>query len=305
MLKIVVFQLRPGIGDMCIFLPTLYEISKKYKNSEIYLVTKKRTQSKNFLKDEKYIKKIIYIEDIKLKYKSTLLSLFFFFKDYKISKAFIMHYGLRYFLLCKFLKIKKIFVYGFLKKKENITKKLFEQTKKWLNINNYNNSTILNFKGEFIQRDKILIGIGSSGESRKWNSKNFIFLCNKINEIKKFQFIILGGPQDKKQSKEILFELKKNLDIISLCDYKIYETFKYIKNSYFYVGTDSAFMHLSAALNVKTFGLYGDTPVNYSEYSKNIFPIIPEGFSNITHRSNAMSLIKPEYVFSKIKDCII
>lgn len=304
MKKILIFQLRPGIGDMCIFLSSIYEISKKYKDSEIHLITKKRTHAKNFLKDEKYIKNIIYIEDIKSKYKSSFVSLISLLKNYKFSEAFIMHYGIKYFLICKFLKIKNIFFYGFIKKNENITMKIFEETKKWLKIKNYDNSSKINFTGDFIKGDKILIGIGSSGESRKWSSENFVSLCKKINNIKKFKFVILGGPQEKKQSEEILSELKV-LDIVSLCEYKVYETFKYIKNSFFYIGTDSAFMHLSAALGVKTFGLYGDTPVNYSQYSKNIIPIIPEGFESITHGSNAMNLIKSEYVFLKIKNYIV
>ena len=304
MKKILIFQLRPGIGDMCIFLSSIYEISKKHKGSEIHLITKKRTKAKNFLKDEKYIKNIIYIEEIRSKFKSSFISLFFFLKNYKFSEAFIMHYGVKYFLICKFLGIKKIFSYGFIKKNETITMKIFEQTNKWLNINSYNNSSMLSFNGQFIQGEKILIGIGSSGESRKWDTENFVSLCNNINDIKKFKFILLGGPQEKKQSEEILSRLK-SLDIMSLCQYEVYETFKYIKNSLFYIGTDSAFMHLSAALNVRTFALYGDTPVNYSEYSKNIIPIMPEGFENITHGSNAMHLIKPDHVFSKIYKYII
>jgi len=48
MKKILIFQLRPGIGDMCIFLSSIYEISKKHKGSEIHLITKKRTKLKIF-----------------------------------------------------------------------------------------------------------------------------------------------------------------------------------------------------------------------------------------------------------------
>ena len=66
--------------------------------------------------------------------------------------------------------------------------------------------------------------------------------------------------------------------------------------------TDSAFMHLSSALNVRTYGLFGDTPTNYSEYSNLIKPIIPKGYNSITHGSNAMKKIKPEDVFITIKN---
>ena len=61
-------------------------------------------------------------------------------------------------------------------------------------------------------------------------------------------------------------------------------------------------MHLSSALNVRTYGLFGDTPTNYSEYSNLIKPIIPKGYNSITHGSNAMKKIKPEDVFITIKN---
>ena len=77
-----------------------------------------------------------------------------------------------------------------------------------------------------------------------------------------------------------------------------------IKNSKIYVGTDSAFMHLSAALKVKSFGLYGDTPVNYAEYSDFIIPILPIGYETISHDSNAMEKISADHVYSQISDFI-
>ena len=71
-----------------------------------------------------------------------------------------------------------------------------------------------------------------------------------------------------------------------------------------YVGTDSAFMHLSAGLGVKSFGLFGDTPTNYSEYSNLIEPIIPEGYTNIGHDSKAMNDITIEKVCNKVENFI-
>ena len=50
-------------------------------------------------------------------------------------------------------------------------------------------------------------------------------------------------------------------------------------------------MHLSAGLKVKSFALFGDTPTNYAEYSDLIKPILPDGFNEIGHDSNAMHLI--------------
>ncbi len=296
--NIIIYQLRPGIGDMCVFLSSIYEISKKNPNSKITLITKKNTKAKNFLSDEKYINKIIYIEEIKKKLPS-FFSLIFFLKKEKYDKAYIFHYGFKYFLISKILSIKEIYFYGFLKKNESISMRMIKSTCDWLNIENYNTTSVLNYNGNIIEGDKILIGIGSSGLSRKWSTDNFINLIKKINIHKRYKIIILGGPNEKSQAEDIINNFS-SIKITSLCNSSVYETFSYIKNSKIYVGTDSGFMHLSSALNVKTFGLFGDTPTNYVEYSDNITPIIPEGYQFISHNSNAMKDFTPEYVYSKI-----
>jgi len=55
-------------------------------------------------------------------------------------------------------------------------------------------------------------------------------------------------------------------------------------------------MHLSAGLNLPSIGLFGDTPLSYANYNKNIFPIIPENFKTQDHKSMAMNKITVEQV---------
>lgn len=299
--NIVIFQTRPGIGDMCIFLPTIEQIFYKFPNSKITLITKKSSKAQNFLRAEFLnFDKIIYIDDLKAK-SSTFFSIIKFLKQNKFNAAFIMHYGLKYFFPCKISKIKNIYHYGFLKKKENISKKLKCITSKWLEISDYNSTTNIKYNGEVQDGKKILIGIGSSGASRRWATEKFIKLIKKINDVYKYDFFILAGKQEKNISDEIIQNCPA-IKIHSLCDKEIYGTFKFIKKSIIYIGTDSAFMHLSGALGVLSFGLFGDTPTNYVEYSRNIIPIIPKNFKNISHKSNAMDKIDVEWVYENIKN---
>ena len=299
--SVVIFQTRPGIGDMCIFLPTIEQIFYKYPNSKITLITKKSSKAQNFLRPEFLnFYKIIYIEDIKAN-SSTFFSLIKFLKQNKFNAAFIMHYGLKYFFPCKISKIKNIYHYGLIKKKDNISKKLKLITSRWLKISDYDTSTNIKYNGEIKDGKKVLIGIGSSGVSRRWPTENFIKLIKKINNIYKYDFFILAGKNEKDISDEIIQNCPA-IKIYSLCDKEIYETFKFIKKSVIYIGTDSAFMHLSGALGVLSFGLFGDTPTNYVEYSRNIVPIIPKNYKQISHESNAMNKINVEWVFENIKN---
>ena len=298
--KNLIIQLRPGIGDMCVFLSSIHEIIKQEK-THFVLLTKKRSRAKNFLQEDDLVNEIIYIEDLKKDTYFGNIKILQFLKKNKFNKVYIMHYGIKYFILCKLAKIQNIFRYNFIKKNENISKKIYNTTLNWLNIQKYNQTSKVKYTREALGQNKILIGIGSSGQSRRWETNNFVELISKFNKLDNFNFYILGGKNEKNQSDQIINQLNQN-NIKCLCDHEIYDTFKYIKNSFFYVGTDSAFMHLSSALNVKTYGLYGDTPTNYSDYSDLIKPIIPIGYNSITHGSNAMKKIRPEDVFLTIKN---
>jgi len=51
-----------------------------------------------------------------------------------------------------------------------------------------------------------------------------------------------------------------------------------IKNCNLYVGNDTGWLHISAALELKCLALFMDSPVKaYGKYSKNISIIVPEG----------------------------
>lgn len=299
--NIIIFQNRPGIGDMCLFLSSIHEIAKNNQNKNLILITKERTRSKNFLKNDQLINNIIYLEDIFAYGFFKFFKIFLFLKKQMPEKVFVFHYDIKLFLICKILGIKKVFTYGFFKKKDNISKKAIETTCKWLKINKFNTTSKIFYNGPLELNNKILIGIASSGPTKRWSGENFVKLIKKIKAKNNYNFVILAGKNDESFSKKIIYELNQD-NIISTHNLKLYETFKYIKNAILYVGSDTGFMHISAGLNVRTFGLFGDTPINYSEYSDLITPIMPEGFKNITHDSLAMDKIKPDYVYSKIEE---
>ena len=77
-----------------------------------------------------------------------------------------------------------------------------------------------------------------------------------------------------------------------------------INSSKLYVGNDTGFMHLSAGLNIPAIGLFGDTPLSYANYTKNILPIIPENFKTVGHNSMAMNKITVSQVLDEVKKLI-
>ena len=53
----------------------------------------------------------------------------------------------------------------------------------------------------------------------------------------------------------------------------IKESLDEISGASFYVGNDTGFMHLCGSIGIKSFGLFGDTPINYVSYNKLILQI--------------------------------
>ena len=56
----------------------------------------------------------------------------------------------------------------------------------------------------------IVLGIGSSGPTTKWGYKNYISLIKKLNEINKFYFYLLCGPDENVDAEKIIEEIQTN-----------------------------------------------------------------------------------------------
>ena len=299
-MKILIIQTRPGIGDLCVFLPPIHCIAKNNTEATFDLITKERTHAKETLKYDAYIKNIFYLEN----FNNSNLSLFNFIKKNLYDKAYIFHYGIRYPLICKMAGIKKIYSYGWLKKNENIVEKSKTACGNWLKDQNLDFSYKLFRPKKLVSvSEKIVIGIGGSGPTKKWPTKNFIELIHNINKIKKYDFVLAGGTAEQEISNYIIQSFPNNA-IISLCDKNIEKSLDLIEGAKYYIGNDTGFMHICAGLGILSFGLFGDTPKNYSEYTNNIIPITPSNLQVVTHGSLAMNQITPKQVFMKIKKLI-
>ena len=297
--KILIIQTRIGIGDLCVFLPCIHQIAKKNKNFEIHLLTKQRSCAKDFLKYDKYINKIFYLpEETGLKLNFSIIKIL---RQNRYQKCFIMHYGLRYYLLSLLANIKEIYFYGMIKKNESIVEKSQKSTKKWLNDRNINFEPLIFYNKSVKKKNLITFGIGGSGLNKKWNKEKFIQLAKLISNQKNIEILLAGGPEEINDAAYISEKLDElNISSISICEKKIADCMDFLSHSNMYVGNDTGFMHLSASLGLKSYGLFGDTPPDYASYNKKIVPILPESENYITHGSMMMNRIEPEHVFKKI-----
>jgi heptosyltransferase-2 len=307
--KGLIIQTRPGVGDLCMFLPYIQQIKEHNKDFAFTLVTKKRTAAKQILKYEQSINQIVYLEDETIAITKSKINNFFkllnFIKKNNFSKIYIMHFSIFWFLLAKISGIKNIYKYGILKKNVDIYLNALEQNKRWLQDNNLSSQTKIAYpQNNNKNNNQIIVGIGSSGPTKKWPTENYIELIKRISN-KNITFYLAGGNNEIENqiANKIINESKENI-IKSLCSLSIEEIMPIINSSKLYVGNDTGFMHLSAGLNIPAIGLFGDSPLSYANYSKNILPIIPENFKTVGHNSRAINKITVNQVLNEVKKFI-
>ena len=300
MKKILIIELRPGIGDLCMFLPRFHEIKKKFQNSHITLLTKSRTKAKEILKYDQQIDQIEFID--KNGKKKDFIFLISLFKKNRFDFVFSYQYGpkyMKYVLLSKIFG-SKIFYYGIFKKKESMMLRAIKSNENWLNIKIIERSAKIFLKNQSQnKKNQIVIGLGASGDNKRWPLEYFCQLIEYFKKMK-FDFLLAGGPGEIELINHIK-EYHSDINFLSLENLNLESSLEVIKDAKYHFGNDSGFMHICAAIGMTSYCFYGDTPSEDSVYNHKIIPVIPSGFQKVTHGSNAMSLIAVENVIKKFK----
>ena len=311
-MKVLVIQPKIGMGDMVIYLPYIHAISKKYQ-SAVSILVKENSRANQLLAEDKHIKEILIL-DRKKNNSGThdgLLGFFKLSKDLKLKnfdKVFIFNSSLRYLLVSKIAGIKNISQYPLFKKKDNVvtSAKIFTENELGDIVSTQpeliiGDDKINEAKQKFSKNFKhICLGISASGPTKRWDIKNYIKLCISINSRAPSKFYLAAGNNDKELIDQFLnSEISNNC--ISFKDLKISETLPIIKNCNLYIGNDTGWLHISAALGIKCLALFMDSPVQaYGKYSKNIEVIVPEGETEetTTHDTLGADKISFEKVFN-------
>lgn len=319
-MKVLILINKVGLGDCIIHINYIHEISKKYRKP-VSILAKENTKAKDLFGDDPYIDEVITLDRLNDNSGNHdgLGGFFKLAKDIKgkkFDKVFIFNSSIRYFLICKFAGIKRIAQYPLFKKKgqhvvntakiftENELNKIVSTQPKLL----INKEKILKARKEISQDHKnIVLGISASGPTKRWDIKNFIRLIEKINDKHPSKFYLAAGKSDQQLIDEIL-NSHLGSNCISLINLKINEILPIIANCNLYCGNDTSFMHISAALNLKTLALFMDSPVlAYGKYSENINVIIPEGETekSTTHNTLGKDKISFDKVYNKCIELLI
>ena len=301
-----------GLGSNLLHLSYCHEIAKKYGPITIITLCKNLEQA---LLGDPLIKEIIYLD----KYHKKLIDVFKlgkFLKDLNLDNIFIFYPSFRYIFSSKIAGIKNIKSYSVFKKKNlhlvNAAKKF---TEKNLNIQNCPTETSLyidpikkiNIKNRINKFKKnIILGIGSSGLTTRWGSKNFILLIKRLNKKKNYFFYLLCGPNEKKIADTILDQIGSEY-CSSLSNKSISDIIPLISVCDMYIGNDSFGHHVASQSSLPSFIIMLDTPKAYTDYSKNQYRVLPDNIDEnyISHDSKiSADDITVDIVLNKIKNFI-
>jgi heptosyltransferase-2 len=301
-----------GLGSNLLHLSYCHQIAKKYGPITIITLCKNLDQA---LSDDPLIKEIVYIN----KYHKKLIDIFKlgkFLRNLNLDNIFIFYPSIRYFFSSKIAGIKNIKSYSIFKKKNlhlvNAAKKFTEAC---LNIQNCPTETSLYIDpikkidlSNRIDKNKknIILGVGSSGPTTRWGSKNFISLIKRLNKKNDYFFYLLCGPNEKEIADLILKEVG-NEYCLSLSNKNISEIVPLISICDMYIGNDSFGHHVASQSLLPSFIIMLDTPKAYTDYSKNQYRILPDNIdeNHISHNSKiSANDITVDIVLNKIQNFI-
>jgi len=283
-MKLLLVQVRSGIGDMILAgLPYIHALSKKF-NTKLTLLAKESSKASDLFFEDEHIDEIITLD----KEKDGVGGIFKLSNELKkrnFDKIFIFNSSLRYNLIARLAGIKSIYQYPLFRSKDNIvhSAKIFTES-----ITNEIVSTEPNLIIKKVDKniDKsfkhICLGVSASGPTKRWNINNYIRLAEEIAKKTKCKFYIAGGEKDLD-----LINKFKNSDVgkncISFEKLSIKETLPIIKNMSLMVSNDTSWAHIAVALKVRALTLFMDSPVMaYGRYSSRMVTVEPEGEKDST-----------------------
>jgi len=322
--KICIVYTHHKLGDLIWQLPYIKAISTHH-NKKIDLIVRKKTQAKNILKDLNHINKIFYNDFRKgFSYWVDVIKIMKIYFLNKYEYVYILDKVNKPAIAAKLLGIKNIIGPGIGNQKRWLTINNFltdndwkntysEQSQKLLKINSikldnpypeieidtseFENSNLdLLLKGK-----KIAFGVDSFEEYKIWYEEYFVELANLLFEKKLFDYIYLICGPDKSYIAEKIINLSQKKFFINCSQKDLTGVILALKNSDFFVGNNSGPLNLAAALNIKSFGLIANDPINELKYSK-IKILRPDDLSD-NHRlreREGMRKLTPKKVFEDI-----
>ena len=322
--KICIVYTHHKLGDLIWQLPYIKAISEHH-HEKVDLIVRKKTQAKNICKEMNHIENIFYNDFRKgLNYWIDVFKIFLIFYKKKYDYVYLLDKVNKPAIAAKLSGIKNIIGPGIGNQKKWLTSKNYlsdqdwkmsysEQSQKFMKINSIKLGNLFpeikvdieRFKEGnsdlLMEGKKIAFGVDSFEDYKMWYEEDFVELADLLYENKLFDYIYLICGTEKSYISKKIIEISKKKFFIDCSHKDLQGIILALKNSQFFVGNNSGPLNLSAALNIKSFGLIANDPISELKYSK-IEIIKPENYldeSRCRDRTG-MKKLKPKKVYQDI-----
>ena len=322
--KICIIYSHHKLGDLIWQLPYIKAISEHHK-IHVDLIVRKKTQAKEILKDIKHLNEINYNDFRKgFFYWIDVLKLKKIISGNKYTHIYILDKINKPAIAARLSNVKNIIGPGIKRQKKWLTTNIVLEDKDWELSYSEQSQKLLNLHGIRIDDiypyieissdrlkklkkniphggKKIAFGVDSFEEYKIWYEENFIELAEKFHDRGLFDYIYLICGKDKQHfAKKIINKSNKDY-FIDCSDLQLLDIMGVLKNSDFFVGNNSGPLNLSAALDVKSFGLFSNTPISQLKFSK-VIPLTPVNYidNRFIKDREEMKKLTVEKVFSDI-----
>ena len=324
--KTLVIQPLQGIGDYMWFVPHLHALAVATPEKKISLLTRPRSFADQLSEHDTLIDEVLWLNVKKGPHDGVrgLIRLARMLRTKKYDQVYILHSrSLRYPIACRLAGIPKVYGPGigwqrwfltnpktFLsaknQKKHPIERGTLVLKNHRLNLNDsffklYLGDTAEKEAKSFLSQIKgpyIALCIGSSEATKKWPAAHFIHLAEKIYQKKKTTFLIVGGPSETVEGKNIEMALRhKKIPCAFVCG-DLRRTLAILKYAQCVIGNDTGVTHASPLLGVQGLVLLGESQVPIHSYTK--LEGVKVGADNQMTSPNNIQKIAPERVSERL-----
>lgn len=301
--KILVIQPLPGVGDMIWHIPHLRAIRRMVgADAHITLLTKRRSRADALFGYDPVVDAVLWLDqkDGPNLAQGNVLRLAQTLRPHQFDRLYVLHHSPRYMMAGWLAGIPERLGYGFgiqwLWSNRGIS--LPSDMRRRHPIHKAS-AFIAGLGEKSTETDGLLVpapilidqvrqkltdlpqpwlglGIGSSEAYKQYGADALGRLALALLGQGWRQFLLLGGPPEQEIADHIVAVLApiQGVKVVSVLDWPLDEVIAAQAQCAAYIGNDTGFLNISAALAVPSWGLFGATEPLF--HSSHIYPIVPE-----------------------------
>jgi heptosyltransferase-2 len=318
--SVAIVQPLPGIGDMIWHLPHIRAIAA-HVGHPITLIAKPRSRADQIFSAENTVRDVLWLDRNPEQRRGQhdggggFMRMVTTLRARRFDAIYLLHHSKSIALLTMLAGIPARYGYGygvqawFMNRPPILPDRIlrehpFDQATVWLNAAGIPmaeaepilpvTEAALGKVRDQVGSAPVAIGIGSSASYRQWGADRFAALARALAVKGVTNLVLVGGNAEASLATEIQSSAPA-ATITSALSWTLPEIAALLSVSEYYVGNDTGFMNMAAAVGIRTYCLSGAVPP--IRHSSRILPITPPGGIS---RVDGMARITVEQVLAEI-----